>query len=116
MEQNTIVKGGVSVQTVSKWENNVCMPDIAMLPDIAKFFHVTVDELLGLSPLAGEKYIPVNSGEKDYWESRLDCLKTDRRIESYCRKQRKVQAYVAANRENLKYLHYWGLLVSYGYK
>lgn len=84
------------------------MPDIAMLPDIAKFFHVTVDELLGLSPLAGEKYIPVNSGEKDYWESRLDCLKTDRRIESYCRKQRKVQAYVAANRENLKYLHYWG--------
>ena len=75
------------------------MPDIAMLPDIAKFFHVTVDELLGLSPLAGEK---------DYWESRLDCLKTDRRIESYCRKQRKVQAYVAANRENLKYLHYWG--------
>ena len=84
------------------------MPDIAMLPDIAKFFHVMVDELLGLSPLAGEKYIPVNSGEKDYWESGLDCLKTDRRIESYCRKQRKVQAYVAANRENLKYLHYWG--------
>lgn len=70
---------GVSVQTVSKWENNVCMPDIAMLPDIAKFFHVTVDELLGLSPLAGEKYIPVNSGEKDYWESRLDYLKASRR-------------------------------------
>lgn len=71
---------GVSVQTVSKWENNVCMPDITMLPDIARFFRVTVDELLGLSPLAGEEYIPVRSAEKDYWESRLDYLKASRRV------------------------------------
>ena len=62
---------GVSVQTVSKWENHICMPDIAMLPDLAGVFRVTVDELLGLAPLAGEEYIPVRSGEKDYWESGL---------------------------------------------
>lgn len=70
---------GVSVQTVSKWENDICMPDISLLPDIADFFQVTVDEVLGLKPLTGEEYIPVRSGEKDYWESRLNYLKASRK-------------------------------------
>lgn len=70
---------GVSVQTVSKWENDISMPDISLLPDIAAFFQVTVDEVLGLKPLPGEAYIPVPSGEKDYWESRLNYLKASRK-------------------------------------
>lgn len=36
---------GVSCQTISKWENKKAYPDIGMLPEIAEFFHVTIDTL-----------------------------------------------------------------------
>ena len=36
---------GVSPQSVSKWENEVTMPDIMLLPVIAGCFDITVDEL-----------------------------------------------------------------------
>jgi len=38
---------GVSSQAVSKWETGVCYPDISLLPVIAQFFDITIDELLG---------------------------------------------------------------------
>ena len=37
---------GVSPQTVSKWENNLSMPDISCLPVLADYFGITVDALL----------------------------------------------------------------------
>ena len=40
---------GVSAQAVSKWEHNLSCPDIAVLPDIAQLFGITIDELLGKS-------------------------------------------------------------------
>lgn len=40
---------GVSCQSVSKWENDVCAPDITLLPKISEFFGVTIDELFDLS-------------------------------------------------------------------
>lgn len=35
----------VSSQAVSKWENNICLPDTTMLVDIANFFDVSIDYL-----------------------------------------------------------------------
>ncbi len=38
---------GVSFQAVSRWENGTTYPDIELLPAIAEFFGVGIDELMG---------------------------------------------------------------------
>ena len=45
----------VSFQAVSKWENGNSYPDITLLPDIARFFGITVDELLCVEKLDENK-------------------------------------------------------------
>lgn len=37
---------GVSGQAVSKWEKGLSLPSIALLPTLASYFGITVDELL----------------------------------------------------------------------
>lgn len=37
----------VSNQAVSKWESGKCYPDIELLPDIANYFGISIDALLG---------------------------------------------------------------------
>ncbi|MBQ9227491.1 MAG: helix-turn-helix transcriptional regulator [Eubacterium sp.] len=36
---------GVTTQAVSKWEQGICAPDITLLPELAAFFEVNIDEL-----------------------------------------------------------------------
>lgn len=38
---------GITNQAVSKWESAQCCPDITLLPDLAKLFDVSIDELMG---------------------------------------------------------------------
>ena len=38
---------GVTKASVSKWESGRSIPDVLLLPQIAAFFDVTVDELMG---------------------------------------------------------------------
>ena len=39
-------KVNISAQAVSKWENDISMPDISVLPVLAEIFDVSIDELL----------------------------------------------------------------------
>ena len=49
--QETLAKHfGVTNQTVSKWESGQCYPDIQLLPQIADYFGISVDELMGHTP------------------------------------------------------------------
>lgn len=35
---------GISFQAISKWENNIALPDITMLPKLARIFGISIDE------------------------------------------------------------------------
>ncbi len=65
---------GVSSQTISKWETGTNMPDITVLPLLADYFEVSTDQLLGLKPLDGEKYIPERTATQDFWNNKLEYL------------------------------------------
>lgn len=78
-QQQLAQRLGVAFQTVSKWETGATMPDIGMLPELAMSFQVSVDQLLGLQPLPGEEYLPVESGTRGYWEERADYLTRTRK-------------------------------------
>lgn len=52
---------GVSCQSVSRWENGLCYPDIELVPTIASFFGVSTDKLMGVDEITEmenvEKYL-----------------------------------------------------------
>lgn len=41
---------GVSKASVSKWETGQSYPDIVLLPQLATYFNISIDELIGYSP------------------------------------------------------------------
>ncbi|MCL2773434.1 MAG: helix-turn-helix domain-containing protein [Oscillospiraceae bacterium] len=44
---------GISFQSISKWERGDGFPDITMLPDLADFFNISIDELIGADKTLG---------------------------------------------------------------
>lgn len=48
---------GVSFQSISKWERGDSYPDINMLPIIANFFNIRIDDLFGFDKAENEKKI-----------------------------------------------------------
>lgn len=48
---------GISFQAVSKWENNIALPDITLAPKIASYFGISMDELFDFSLVEMENEI-----------------------------------------------------------
>ena len=48
---------GVTKASVSKWENGQSLPDIMLLPRIAVYFNITVDNLMGYEPQLSREQI-----------------------------------------------------------
>lgn len=67
---------GVSFQTISKWERKESYPDITLLPVIADFFKVSVDELLGLNKVRDEEEIKALLEEHDNYTDEKLILKS----------------------------------------
>ena len=47
----------VSAQAVSRWENGTTYPDITLLPTIASYFEITLDELMGMENWRSEEQL-----------------------------------------------------------
>lgn len=50
-------KIGVSFQAVSKWENDIALPDITLIPVLASYFGVSTDEILSYNSYEKDKEI-----------------------------------------------------------
>ncbi|MBR6578177.1 MAG: helix-turn-helix transcriptional regulator [Clostridia bacterium] len=48
---------GVTYQSVSRWENNTCYPDIELVPVIAAFFGISTDKLMGVDEVAEKETV-----------------------------------------------------------
>ena len=48
---------GVTFQAVSKWETNTTAPDVSLIPSIASFFGVSIDELFDYNVWENEKEV-----------------------------------------------------------
>lgn len=55
-QEQVAEKIGVNAQTISRWECNVTMPDITMLPQIARIYCVSIDDFFKNSSCPYENY------------------------------------------------------------
>lgn len=57
-QENLAIALGVTSQAVSRWEKNICYPDIELVPSIANYFGVSIDELFGYQ---GDRAAKINA-------------------------------------------------------
>ncbi len=63
----------VSYQAVSKWENGITCPDLALIVPLARIFHVSTDELLGMTQSeTNERRTYFDALHENYWHYEAD--------------------------------------------
>ncbi len=63
----------VSYQAVSKWENGVTCPDLSLIVPLARIFHVSTDELLGMTQYeTNERRAHFDALHENYWHYEAD--------------------------------------------
>ena len=68
---------GVSTQTISRWECNTTLPDVMLLPEIARLYCVTVDDLFKEDSSAYENYAQRLASVYEITHKPEDYLKAD---------------------------------------
>lgn len=66
-QQMLAEKLNLSFQAVSKWENGMTLPDIAMLPRLASVLDLSIDSLLGYPSRPATEYDRYYSTREYYW-------------------------------------------------
>lgn len=72
---------GVSSQSVSRWELGICYPDLELLPVIANYFDITLDDLVGMSKIRSREmrigiFTEVLSYERqERWSDAIEALR-----------------------------------------
>ena len=72
---------GVSSQSVSRWELGICYPDLELLPVIANYFDITLDDLVGMSAIRSEKMRigifteALNFERQEQWDKAIEVLR-----------------------------------------
>jgi len=72
---------GVSSQSVSRWELGICYPDLELLPVIANYFDITLDDLVGMNKIRSEQTRisifteALNFERQEQWDRAIEVLR-----------------------------------------
>lgn len=93
---------GVSVQSVSRWECGNTLPDVMLLPEIARLYHVTVDDL----------YRADSKGYPSYAQRLLAVYEASGRSEDFLAAEQEFSR-MSVNEMTADDLRSWGVLYHY---
>ena len=72
---------GVSSQSVSRWELGTCYPDLELLPVMANYFDITLDDLVGMNKIRSREMRSeifteaLNYERQEQWDKAMEVLR-----------------------------------------